>query len=74
MCVCVECGEGKGPVIMGLSCAGLESEPYGHLASKATGGLKGGQNGKACPEAGAHSLNAWAQGTEGNGNQLCLLL
>ena len=44
------------------------------LGFQATGGLKGGQNVKACPEAGAHGLSAWAQGTEGNGNQLGLLL
>lgn len=47
--MCVECGEGKGPVITGLSCAGLESEPYGHLASKATGGLKGGSEWEGLP-------------------------
>lgn len=71
--MCVECGEGKGPVVMGLSCIGLESEPPWAPGFQVTSGPKGGQNGKACPEAGAQSLSARALGTEGNVNQRSLL-
>lgn len=37
--MCVECGEGKGPAVMGLSCAGQESEPLWAPGFQATSGL-----------------------------------
>lgn len=47
--MCVECGEGKGPVIVGPGCAGLESAPFGHLAPRATVGSRGVRKGRPAP-------------------------
>lgn len=47
-----------GPVLMGLNRAGLESKTPWVPGFPATGGLKGGQNRNACPQAGAYSFSA----------------
>lgn len=67
--------EGKGPVVMGLSCTGLESEPSWAPGFQVTSGPKGGViMGRPAQRQEPKALvSAWAQGTERNDNQLSLL-